>query len=69
MGFHQVNVDLKEDQYLNGRVTVFQPVKGYRAGTDAVMLAAAVDAKAGSIGYGTGVWGRGGLSLFEMARA
>lgn len=51
--------ELKRDEYLGGRVSVLQPVKGYRAGTDAVMLAAAVNAKSGQsvleLGAGAGV--------------
>lgn len=33
-----------EDTFLNGKVTVFQPAKGFRAGMDSVLLAAALDA-------------------------
>src|SRR5271167_4153929 len=36
-----------EDRMLGGRLTLSQPVKGYRAGLDAALLAAACDAKAG----------------------
>lgn len=32
------------DAFLGGRVTVFQPQKGFRAGTDSVLLAAALNA-------------------------
>jgi tRNA1(Val) A37 N6-methylase TrmN6 len=35
------------DAFLNGQVTVLQPAKGYRAGLDAVLLAASLDAKPG----------------------
>ena len=35
-----------EDAFLGGRVTVFQPAKGFRAGTDSVLLAAALDGAA-----------------------
>ncbi len=31
------------DTFLSGRVSVFQPVKGFRAGTDSVLLAAALE--------------------------
>jgi tRNA1(Val) A37 N6-methylase TrmN6 len=34
-----------EDKFLGGRLTVRQPLQGFRAGLDAVMLAAAVPAK------------------------
>lgn len=46
------------DAFLGGRITLIQPQKGYRAGTDAVLLAAAVPAGAGQtaleLGCGTG---------------
>ncbi len=35
------------DAFLNGQVTVLQPARGYRAGMDAVLLAASLDAKPG----------------------
>lgn len=34
-----------EDKFVNGRVTIKQPVRGYRAGCDAVFLAASVSPK------------------------
>ncbi len=34
------------DTFLSGRVSVFQPARGFRAGTDSVLLAAALDAGA-----------------------
>lgn len=34
---------ITEDAFLGGQVTVFQPRKGFRAGTDSVLLAAALD--------------------------
>ena len=47
------------DAYLGGRVRVRQGVRGYRAGVDAVMLAAAVPASPGQtvleLGCGVGV--------------
>ncbi len=33
---------LTEDGFLNGRLRILQPEKGYRAGIDAVFLAASV---------------------------
>ena len=36
------------DRFLGGAVTVVQPVDGYRAGMDAVLLAASLEAKTGS---------------------
>ncbi len=35
------------DRFLNGAVTVLQPAKGYRAGMDAVLLAASLSARPG----------------------
>jgi tRNA1(Val) A37 N6-methylase TrmN6 len=50
---------LTEDGFLNGRLRILQPDKGYRAGIDAVFLAASVPGTAGErifeAGMGTGV--------------
>lgn len=40
--------DVTEDLLLNGRVLLRQPARGYRAGMDAALLAAACDAPAGA---------------------
>lgn len=49
---------LTRDAFLGGRITLEQPVSGFRAGLDSVMLAAAVPARAGQhvleLGSGTG---------------
>ncbi len=49
---------MTEDRFLDGRVLLRQPEHGFRAGLDAVMLAAAVPARAGSdvleLGAGAG---------------
>lgn len=49
---------LTRDAFLGGRVTLLQPRQGYRAGTDPVLLAAAIDAAPGEsvleIGCGAG---------------
>ena len=51
--------DLTLDAFLGGRLHIFQPRRGYRAGIDPVLLAASVPAKAGQrvldLGCGTGV--------------
>ena len=49
--------DTSEDRFLNGRVVVRQPMRGFRAGLDAVMLAASVPAKPGeqALELGSGV--------------
>lgn len=50
---------LREDGFLGGRLRILQPAQGYRAGADAVMLAAACPARAGQsvleLGCGAGV--------------
>ncbi|MBL4813725.1 MAG: methyltransferase, partial [Rhodobacteraceae bacterium] len=38
---------LTRDAFLGGDLQIFQPQNGYRAGTDPVLLAAAVDARPG----------------------
>lgn len=47
------------DEFLGGRLRIEQPVRGHRSGSDAVLLAAAVSAKAGEriadLGTGVGV--------------
>jgi tRNA1Val (adenine37-N6)-methyltransferase len=56
-----------DDRFLDGRVSVRQPVRGFRSGLDAVMLAAAVPASPGDdvleLGSGAGV-----ASLCLLAR-
>jgi tRNA1(Val) A37 N6-methylase TrmN6 len=56
--------DITEDRLLGGRLVLRQPRRGHRAGSDAVLLAAAVPAKAGErvIDLGAGV-GTAGLAL------
>jgi tRNA1(Val) A37 N6-methylase TrmN6 len=57
------------DDFLGGRISVVQPQKGHRAGSDAVLLAASVPAHAGErvldIGAGSGV---AGLCLLARVR-
>lgn len=51
-------MDELEVQYFGGQVTAFQPKTGYRAGTDAVLLAASLSGKSGEhfleLGAGSG---------------
>ncbi|PWE32466.1 methyltransferase [Maritimibacter sp. 55A14] len=51
--------DLSRDDFLGGRLQIFQPRRGYRAATDPVLLAAAVSAAHGDtvleLGCGAGV--------------
>ena len=50
--------DLSDDKFLCGRLRLLQPIKGYRAATDPVLLAAACPARAGDsvldLGCGAG---------------
>lgn len=52
-------VDLTRDVFLGGALTIAQPRRGYRAATDPILLAAAVEARAGQsvleLGCGVGV--------------
>lgn len=49
---------LSQDAFLDGRITLAQPIEGYRAGVDPVLLAAAVEAAPGQsvleLGCGAG---------------
>jgi len=56
-----------EDALLGGRVRLLQPAKGHRAGTDAVLLAAAAPAKAGDRVLDVGV-ATGAVGLMVAAR-
>ena len=53
-----VTEDLTKDAFLGGKIAVWQPRRGYRAGVDAVLLAATVAAKPGQavleLGCGVG---------------
>jgi tRNA1(Val) A37 N6-methylase TrmN6 len=50
--------DLTKDDFLGGKVSLYQPRKGYRAGVDTVLLAATVEAEPGQrvldLGCGVG---------------
>ncbi|MGJ8587855.1 MAG: tRNA1(Val) (adenine(37)-N6)-methyltransferase [Yoonia sp.] len=50
--------DLTKDDFLGGKIAIWQPKRGYRAGVDPVLLAASVPAKAGQtvleLGCGVG---------------
>jgi tRNA1(Val) A37 N6-methylase TrmN6 len=55
------------DEFLGGRVRAYQPVKGFRAGLDSVLLAAAVPAKPGETVFELGL-GAGIASLCLLTR-
>ncbi len=56
--------EFTEDAVLGGRLTLRQPRRGHRVGHDAILLAAATDARAGELAVelGAGV-GAAGLAL------
>jgi tRNA1(Val) A37 N6-methylase TrmN6 len=56
------------DTLLNGRIRVVQPRRGHRAGTDAVLLAAAVDPQGAATIVDVGA-GTGAVGLMIAARA
>lgn len=60
-------MDVTEDRLLNGRVYLRQPARGYRAGMDAALLAAACDAGAGERVLEAGC-GAGGALLAAAVR-
>ncbi len=55
----KANGDVTDDGFLDGRLKILQPAKGYRSGLDSVLLGAAVPARAGErvleAGAGVGV--------------
>jgi tRNA1Val (adenine37-N6)-methyltransferase len=59
--------DLTDDAFLCGRLHLWQPLRGYRAATDPVLLAACVDARAGQRVLDIGC-GAGAASLCLAAR-
>jgi tRNA1(Val) A37 N6-methylase TrmN6 len=63
----QVPASLTEDAFLGGRLRVLQPEKGYRAGIDAVFLAASIPAAAGETVFEAGI-GVGVAALCLIAR-
>ncbi len=58
---------LTEDAFLGGRLRILQPEKGYRAGIDAVFLAAAIPCMAGESLFEAGI-GTGVAALCVIAR-
>jgi tRNA1(Val) A37 N6-methylase TrmN6 len=64
MGTDQIAHDVTEDAVLGGRLRLRQPSRGHRVGHDAILLAAAVPARAGEavVDLGAGV-GAAGLAL------
>ncbi|MBM3604790.1 MAG: methyltransferase [Alphaproteobacteria bacterium] len=70
--------EIRQDGFLDGRLRIAQPARGYRSGADAVMLAAACPARPGQavleLGCGAGVaslclgWRVPGLALTGIER-
>ena len=65
----EANSALTEDAFLGGRLRLLQPVQGYRAGVDPVLLAASVPAKLRATGAGLGMWSWCGTFLSRMPGA
>lgn len=61
------DTDVTHDRFLDGSVTVVQPARGYRAGMDAVLLAAALSARDGEAVAEAGC-GAGGALLCAAQR-
>ncbi|MCA0433614.1 MAG: methyltransferase [Proteobacteria bacterium] len=62
-----VPTSLTEDAFLGGRLRILQPEKGYRAGIDAVFLAASIPVLAGETVFEAGI-GAGVAALCLIAR-
>jgi tRNA1(Val) A37 N6-methylase TrmN6 len=60
--------EITEDTLLGGRIRLLQPVRGHRAGTDAVLLAAAVAPRPGDVVADLGA-ATGAVGLMIAARA
>jgi tRNA1(Val) A37 N6-methylase TrmN6 len=58
---------LTEDAFLDGKIRIMQPEKGYRAGIDAVFLAATIPVSAGDLVFEAGI-GVGTAALCLVAR-
>jgi tRNA1(Val) A37 N6-methylase TrmN6 len=64
MGAERGALDTSDDAVLGGRLLLRQPLRGHRIGHDAILLAAATNARAGqhAVDFGAGV-GAAGLAL------
>lgn len=60
-------IEITQDLLLGGRVQLAQPAKGHRAGTDAVLLAAAAPVKSGDVVADVGA-ATGAVGLMAAAR-
>ncbi len=68
MGNAGVPHSLTEDAFLGGKLSILQPEKGYRAGIDAVFLAAAIPVQAGDTVFEAGI-GVGVAALCLLSRS
>lgn len=64
---HAAPASMTEDAFLGGKLQLLQPEKGYRAGIDAVFLAAAIPVNAGETVFEAGI-GAGVAALCLLAR-
>jgi tRNA1(Val) A37 N6-methylase TrmN6 len=62
---HPIACETREDRFLNGRVRLLQPARGYRAGLDAALLAASVELAPGERALEAGCGA--GAALFQLA--
>src|ERR671913_85715 len=63
----EAELELTEDSLLGRRIRLVQPRRSHRAGTDAVLLAACVDAKPSETAYDLGA-GVGSVGLIVAKR-
>ncbi|MGI3169196.1 tRNA1(Val) (adenine(37)-N6)-methyltransferase [Pseudooceanicola sp. C21-150M6] len=63
----ELTPELTQDKFLGGRIKLWQPARGYRAGVDPVFLAASINARAGQSVLDLGC-GAGAASLCLGAR-
>ena len=61
-------LETTDDAFLGGRLKLLQPVKGHRAGHDAILLAAAAPAARHAVDLGAGI-GTAGLALLARKAA
>lgn len=63
----ETTLEITQDLLLGGRVRLLQPAKGHRAGTDAVLLAAAAPVRPGDVAMDVGA-ATGAVGLMAAAR-
>jgi len=65
------SIEVTKDGFLNGAVVITQPKSGFRAGSDAVLLAAALNVESGQsiLDVGSGVGTAGFCALYRVAES